>query len=112
MNFQILKNINSILKSNEPFMASIKKLSKEEFANNEDYINICIGIANEINKLLACLGNEVFILNSKLFEIIRTIKTYTNNLFTNYKIPNSYKLYDLFVIDLPKLKNFLDIEGE
>ena len=112
MSYQILKSINTILQDNESFIQNLKKLSKEDFSNNEDFINICIGIANEINKLINSLNDELFMLNKDFFDVIQPIKIYTNNLFTNYKIPNAYKLYDLFVVDFPKLKRFLDSKGE
>lgn len=112
MNYPVLKKINEILKKNESFILKINTLSKEEFSNNEELINICIGVASEINKLLNKLNDDLFMLNKDLLEIIKPIKIYTSNLFTHYKIPNAYKLYDLFVIDLPNLQNFLNIEGK
>ena len=80
---------------------------KEKFANNEDNINIAIGLLNELSIIIEDMDEYAYILNPNLHNLIFPIKDYCNNLFTTYKIVNAYKLYDFLNVDLQKLNNFL-----
>jgi len=107
--YSLLKNT---LNNNEKLLKSILSSTKEQFSSNEKSINIGIGIVNEIRNICLTLDSDIYILDNEFYNLITPIKTYSKNLFNNYKLVNSYKLYDALKIDVVNLKNFLNKVGK
>ena len=100
--------LTTMLNSNDKILKELLSCSKEEFSSDEKKINISIGILSELREILFSMDSELFILNKELYNLITSLKKYSGNLFNNYKMVNSYKLYDCLKIDLAKLKSFFN----
>ena len=103
-----LKKLASSLNCNEKILDEIHKIGKENFSNNEDYINIGIGLISEIKENVSDINDDVFIINKKLYDTICPIIEYSSNLFNDYGFVNSYKLYDALLTDVLSLKALLN----
>lgn len=112
MKINELITLKNTLRNNHKLIKILLSTSKEEFVTNQDNINITIGMISELKEIIYSLNENIYILNPELYNIITPIKKYGENLFTNYKIVNAYKLYDFLKLDLQKLKIFLDKLGE
>ena len=110
--YKILTTLTSTLNESESLINSILKEGKDNFSNNDDYINIAIGFINEIGDMLTNLDENIFILNRKLYDISTPILNYSRDLFNEHKFVNAYKLYDTLKIDIKNLKDFLNAIGE
>ena len=104
-NIMFLKNV---LNNNDNLIKSIIHTGKEDFISNEKLITVSLGIFLEIKEILNSIDSDIFVLSKSFYDIIYPIKEYCNNLFTHYKLPNAYKLYDALCIDLQNLKTFLN----
>ena len=106
--YTLLKTLTTTLNTNAPLIEEILSNGKESFSKNEKYINIGIGIINEVKDILINLDDEIYILNKRIYDTIYPIISYSNNLFNKYNIVNSYKLYDALSLDLKNLKDLLN----
>lgn len=102
------KPLINILNSNESVLKDLVSCTKEEFSIDEKKINIAIGLISELKDILFSIEQELFIFNKELYNVVSSLKKYSSNLFNNYKMVNSYKIYDCLKIDLPKLKSFFN----
>lgn len=105
MSYSALKKLSEVLDSK--IIQAITKNTRDSFADNEQQITIALGIASELYDIISTIDEEVYILNKDLNSLILPIKSYYGNLLNNYKLVNSYMLYDSFKIDLANLKSFL-----
>ena len=108
-NLLILKDT---LNNNENLINNMSSLSKDDFAQNDELITVCIGVVTELREIIAACDKDIYILNKKLYDLICPVMEYGSNLFTPYKIVNAYKLHDFIKIDLQNLKKFLNTLGE
>lgn len=106
--YTLLNELTINLNNSNDIINSILKTDKLAFANNEEMINVSIGLVKEVANILNCLDDEVYILNKKLYDLAFSIKKYAFNLFNSYKFVNAYKLYDCLTIDIYELKNLLN----
>ena len=105
MSYSSLKKLSEVLDSK--IIQAITKNTKDNFSNNEQQITVALGIAGEIYDIISTIDEEIYILNKDLSSLILPIKSYYGNLLNDYKLVNSYMLYDSFKIDLVNLKSFL-----
>ena len=106
--YHLLSTLTTFLNNSNPVIEELLKCNKNEFSKNEKNITIALGILSEFNEITANLDEEIFILNKHLYNILTPIIIYSNNLFNDYKLVNSYKLYDALKMDLCELRNFLN----
>lgn len=106
--YELLITLTNTLNSNSSIIEKFIKEDKENFSSNEDHIAISIGIINEIKEIAEKLDEEAFILNKHLYDLLKPICNYANNLFNDYNIVNTYKLYDTLKIDIKALRDFLN----
>lgn len=110
--YELLMLLTKNLNESMPIMDDILKNGKESFSNNEEHINVFLGILSETREILSSIDENVFFLNPKLYDLIVPIRNYSNRLFNDYKLVNSYKLYDCITNDILSLKDYLNkIEG-
>lgn len=106
--YALLNTLTNNLNNSSSIIISIANSNKEEFANSDELINLGIGLLSEVNNILNSLDDEVYILSSKLYNIVYPIKEYASNMFNSYKFVNAYKLHDCITIDICKLRNYLN----
>ena len=106
--YKILVTLTNVSNSSTEITSKILELGKENFAKNEEYIHIAIGLIKEISNITSNIEDEIFIMNKKLYDTIYPIVQYSNNLFNKYMLTNSYKLYDCLEIDLTNLRKLLN----
>lgn len=110
--YELLTYLTTTLNNNETIINEITKNGKDEFSKNDNHINVGIGIINEINEIILSLDEEVLLFNKKLNDLLSPIINFSRNLFNDYNIVNSYKLYDALKHDVKELKLFLNFIGE
>lgn len=104
----ILTSLTDYLNNSYPTIEDLLKLNKNEFSNDETSVTVAIGIFREFREITSNLDEEIFILNKQLYNILTPIISYSNNLFNDYKLVNTFKLYDALKIDMCELRNFLN----
>ena len=108
--YELMSLLSKTLESNTLLINTIVKEGKNSFSSNDEHILISIGILTEIKNIFDCIDKDFFILNKKIFDTLLPIVNYSRNLFNNYGVVNSYKLYDSISVDLLNLKKLLKIK--
>lgn len=106
--YELLSTLTNTLDSSSNIISKITSYSKNDFAKDEEAINISIGLVSEVGNILNCIDDELLFLSATLRELIIPIKEYANNMLNKYKFVNAYKLYDCICIDICNLKECLD----
>ena len=106
--YKILITLTNVLNNTFETTNQILEAGKETFSKNEEYIHFTLGLLKEISNTTNNMKDEIFVMNKKLYDTVYPIVQYSNNLFNNYLLVNSYKLYDCLAIDLINLRNLLN----
>jgi len=106
--YELLTTLTNTLNSNCSIINQLISEDKEAFSSNEEYVAVSIGIINEIKEIIEKLDKEIFILSKQLYDLLTPIYNYSNNLFNDYNIVNTYKLYDTLKINIKELHDFLN----
>ena len=105
---KLLLNLTNSLNNSIPIITSIISLDKNTFSKNEKLITISVGLINEISEYTINLSNDLCFVNKNLYQTLRTITAYGQNLFDNKNLLNTYKLYDCLKLDVINLINYLN----
>ena len=105
---KLLNTLANSLNNSLPVINKILSSDKQEFSNNNEYITIAIGIINEIKEISLNLSDDLCFINKNLYENLRSITIYSNNIFDTFNLVNTYKLYDCLKIDVITLINYLN----
>ena len=98
----------TMLNESDSILNDLLSCTKEDFSADEKKINIAIGIMSELREILFAINEELFVVNKDLYNVVISLKKYSGTLFNNYKMVNSYKIYDCLIVDLAKLKSFFN----
>ena len=106
--YTLLTFLTNSLNNSYPIITKITNCSKDEFSLNDEYITLGLGIVNEIKEITVNLDSEIYMLNKTLYNLLTPISNYSHNLFNEFKLVNTYKLYDSLKVDIPNLRTFLN----
>lgn len=106
--YELLTLLTKNLNNNKSLFIDIFNKGKEEFSKDENLVNVGIGIISETALITNRISNDFYVLIPKLYELIKPVITYNQNLLNKHHLVNSYKLYDFLLIDLQNLLNYLN----
>lgn len=106
--YTLLTSLTSLLNNSHHIIIEILKEGKKEFSKNEKSINVALGFFSELNEITKYLDEEIYILNRRLYDLLTPLISYSNSLFNDLKLVNTYKLYDALKIDVCELRTFLN----
>lgn len=97
----VLEKIHEINKFRENNMHS----SREEFACNDLYIKLGLGIIEELVNITNKIDANIILSSSYLTNEIPLLNRYRQSLFNPDNTVNAYKLYDFLTYEVDSLEN-------
>lgn len=106
-NFDLILTILEKIKEIKLFQAANIDSSKEEFACNDLYIKLGLGIVEELINMTNKIEASIILSSSYLTKEIPLLNRYRENLFNPDNSVNAYKLYDFLTYEVNTLEKEL-----
>lgn len=104
--YNVMMTLTATLNSN--LLNEIISTEKSDFVNNENLVNVSIGIIDETKKIIDNLPSDFYILNPFVNNFVVAIRKYHSSLLNYHLLVNTYRLYDFIKIELQSLKKYLN----
>lgn len=106
-NYDLILLILEKIKDIKLFKATNINSSKEEFACNDLYIKLGLGIVEELINMTNKIEANIILSSSYLTKEIPLLNRYRENLFNPDNTVNAYKLYDFLTYEVDTLEKEL-----
>ena len=103
-NYDLLSILLQKIEDIKTFQATNMNSSKEEFACNDLYIKLGLGIVEELVNITNKVDANIILSSQYLTNEIPLLNRYRQNLFNPDNSVNAYKLYDFLTFEVDLLQ--------